>query len=296
MGDRTVGGGAVGRLLAAGLAVVMLASVLVSGLGAGSARAGESIVIGTYWHYPPWTISDAAGNITGFEVDLIHDLCNRMGVTCAIRAVNWERVFEGLDAHEFDAYIGCMTITPERSQRAAFSQPYALTPEYFATSVGSELTTLLTLNRLDLDRMDSQGQASLAALIQALRGKRVGIHVDTVYEIFAGQYLNNIADIRIYHSETEKYADMVQGKLDAILDGGAALHEFIVTKGTGGGQLTLFGPALIGGPFGHGVGVALRRDDDGLRGRFDAAISAAKADGALARMALTWFGYNAAAE
>ena len=273
-----------------------VAGLIVAGLAAGTARADDVIKIGTYRHYPPWTISDAAGTITGFEIDLIHDLCRRMGAKCAIVTVDWEKVYDDLDAGAYDAYIGCMTVTPERAKRVTFTQPYALTPEYFATGTGNDLTTLLTLNRLDLDRMNAEEEATLKSLIEALRGKRVGVHVDTVYETFAKQYLTGVSDVRIYHAETEKYADMVHGKLDAILDGGAALHEFILAKDGGGSALTLFGPALIGGPFGHGVGAALRLGNEGLRQRFDAAISAAKADGTLSRLALTWFGYNAASE
>ena len=282
----------IARRLGYGLAALMV----VAGLAAGVARADDVIKIGTYRHYPPWTISDAAGTITGFEIDLIHDLCKRLGAKCEIVTVDWEKVYDDLDAGRYDAYIGCMTVTPERAKRVTFSQPYALTPEYFATAIGSDLTTLLTLNRLDLDRMNAEGEASLKSVIEALRGKKVGVHVDTVYETFAKQYLTGVADVHIYHAETEKYADMVHGKLDAILDGGAALHEFILAKDSGGSALTLFGPALIGGPFGHGVGVALRLGNEGLRQRFDAAIAAAKADGTLSRLALTWFGYNAASE
>ena len=289
---RSAGSAGPARLAAWGLAALVLAAALAAGV----ARADDLIRIGTYRHYPPWTITDESGKISGFEIDMIGDLCRRLGARCEIVTVDWETVFDDLDAKKYDAYIGCMTITPERAGRAAFSQPYALTPEYFATSVGNDLTTLLTLNRLDLDRMNDEEKATLTALINALRGKRVGVHVDTVYEVFAKQYLDKVSDVHIYHTETEKYADMVHGKLDAILDGGAALHEFILAKDGGGAQLTLFGPALTGGPFGHGVGVALRRGDDALRGRFDAAISAAKADGTLSRLALTWFGYNAASE
>ncbi len=272
------------------------AMMVLAGMTAGAVRAADLITVGTYRHYPPWTISDAAGTITGFEIDLIHDLCARMGAECRIVTVDWEKVFDELAAGHYDVYVGCMTVTPERAKRALFSRPYALTPEYFATTLGSELTTLLTLNRLDLDRMTTEEEASLATLIGALRGKRVGVHVDTVYETFAKQYLTGVSEVHVYHAETKKYADMVAGKLDAILDGGAALHEFILAKGSGGSSLTLFGPALIGGPFGHGVGAAMRPGNDALGQRIDAAIAAAKADGTLARLSLTWFGYNAASE
>ncbi len=274
----------------------VVAVIVAFGLSVGLAWAEDIIRIGTYRHYPPWTVSDAAGTITGFEIDLIHDLCKRMGATCQTVTVDWEKVYDELDAGLYDAYVGCMTITPERAKRVTFSQSYALTPEYFATAIENDLTSLLTLNRLDLDHMNAEEEDTLQSVIAALRGKKVGVHVDTVYEVFAKQYLTGISDIRVYHAENVKYADMVQGKLDAILDGGAALHEFILAKEGGGSRLTLFGPALIGGPFGHGVGAALRLGNEGLRQRFDAAIAAAKADGTLARLALVWFGYNAASE
>ena len=139
-------------------------------LAAAPARADDVIRVGTYRHYPPWTISDAAGTITGFEIDLIHELCRRMGAKCEIVTVDWEKVYDELDASKYDAYIGCMTVTPERSKRVTFSQPYALTPEYFATKNGNDLTTLLSLNRLDLDRMNSAEEATLTTLIAALKG------------------------------------------------------------------------------------------------------------------------------
>ena len=293
MADGTAAGrGARWLLLMVGLVSLMV----LMGLGADRARADDVVRFGTYRHYPPWTITSPDGTLTGFEIDLIHDLCRRMAVRCGIVTVNWEHIFDDLDAKAYDIYLGAMTITPERAKRVHFSQSYAVTPDYFATLKGSDLTTLLTLNQLDLDNMDAGAQASLTALIQALRGKRVGIHVETVYETFAEQYLKGNTDVRLYHSEVDQYADMVAGKLDAILDGGAALHEFILAGDNGGADLTLFGPALTGGPFGHGVGAALRRDNDGLRTKLDDAITAAKADVTLARLALTWFGYNAAAE
>jgi octopine/nopaline transport system substrate-binding protein len=264
--------------------------------GAGPGRAEELVRIGTYRHYPPWTISAADGTLSGFEIDMTRELCRRMNVPCAISVVDWERVFEALEANEFDVYVGCMTITPERARRAAFSQPYAWTPEYFATTVGHELTSILTLNRLDLDNLTDEGKASLNTLVNALRGRKIGVHVETVYENFADQYLKSISSIKVYHTEKEKYHDMVQGRLDAILDGGAALHEFILAKEQAGQELTLFGPALVGGPFGRGVGAALRPQNTALREKLNAAIASAKADGTLARIALGWFGYNAAAE
>lgn len=272
--------------------------LVLFGLGSGTVPAwGEEMLrVGTYHHYPPLTISDDKGNITGFEVDLAYELCRRVNRTCTIRAVEWEKVFDSLDARLFDVYIGGMTVTEERRKRVAFTQPYAAPPEFFATTKGHALTGTLTLNRVDLDTANAEQQASLQTLLAALNGRRVGVHVETIHESFVDKYLAGKAEIVRYHSEVDQYADMVAGKVDTILDSGAVLQEFILGKDGKGQNLTLFGPALTGGPFGRGIGAALRHSDKALLEQLDSAIAAAKTDGTIARFALTWFGYNASAD
>ena len=67
------------RAIAQRFVLGLVALTVLAGFMAEAARADDVLKIGTYRHYPPWTISDAAGTITGFEIDLIHDLCKRMG-------------------------------------------------------------------------------------------------------------------------------------------------------------------------------------------------------------------------
>ena len=55
----------------------------------------------------------------------------------------------------------------------------------------------------------------------------------------------------------------------------------------------MIGPGLTGGPFGEGVGVGVRQDDDDLVAMINKAIAEAKADGTIAKLSEQWFGFDA---
>ena len=50
------------------------------------------------------------------------------------------------------------------------------------------------------------------------------------------------------------------------------------------------------GPFGRGVAVGVRQEDNKLREMFDKAINEAIADGTLSKLAVKWFGFDNAAQ
>ncbi|MBI1206072.1 MAG: transporter substrate-binding domain-containing protein [Azospirillum sp.] len=262
-------------------------------LATGGALAQQPpLHVATYSHYPPWTVTTAEGVLTGFEIDLIHDLCRRIARTCRITPENWDTMIPSIRDGRFDAYIGAMTITDERAQRVGFTVPYAYSPEFFAARSDSDLVKLVTMDRLDLDRLGPEERDTLDVLKRALSGRIVGVHSGTIYQRFMETYLRGVSELRIYHSEHEKYLDVAAGKLDAVLDGGAALMEFINGPDKLGHDLTLFGPALTGGPLGRGMGIAVPPGAVALREALDNAIHAAAADGTIARISLQWFGYN----
>ena len=47
-----------------------------------------------------------------------------------------------------------------------------------------------------------------------------------------------------------------------------------------------------GGPLGFGVAVGLRKGDPELQAKFDAAVTAAVADGTVKTMSMKWFGFD----
>jgi octopine/nopaline transport system substrate-binding protein len=60
-----------------------------------------------------------------------------------------------------------------------------------------------------------------------------------------------------------------------------------------GQDFTVIGPRMTGGPFGAGVGIGIRQEDDDLVAMFNEAIAEAQADGTIARLSEQWFGFDA---
>lgn len=254
--------------------------------------ADEVLKVGTYRHYPPWTIAGDDGALRGFEPAMVSDLCRRMAVRCEMSAVPWESVFDDLDAGKYDVYIGGMAVTAERARRVAFTMPYGLETDSFATVAGHPLTSVLSLNTIDLDHPTGETQTSLKELVEAMRGQRIGVHVGTTNEQLVDSILSGVADIRRYTVEQQQYDDLVDGKLDAVFAASSSIYYFAFQHKELSHPPVLFGPVLNGSLLSSGVGGALRRGNTALLERLNTAIAAAKDDGTLARLSFLWFGAN----
>ncbi len=102
-------------------------------------------------------------------------------------------------------------------------------------------------------------QAAIDAIVKEFRGKIIGVQVATTHLKFAEQYLSDHADIRIYDFQHTIDLELYQGRLDALIGGMAYWVPLI--KSEQGKDYKIVGPHMTGGPFGKGVGVAVRKKD-----------------------------------
>jgi ABC-type amino acid transport substrate-binding protein len=85
-----------------------------------------TLVILSAYPDPPFDIMED-GAATGFDIELMHAVCGRLGLTLRTVAYSGEDfngIFAGLAQRTCDAVISGTTITPERAAIAKFSQPY----------------------------------------------------------------------------------------------------------------------------------------------------------------------------
>jgi octopine/nopaline transport system substrate-binding protein len=273
-------------------ALITVAALAV-GLATGTAMAKDwtSVRIATEGAYPPWNSTDSSGQLIGFELDLAEDLCQRMEVECEIVAQDWEGIIPALTAGKYDAIMAGMSITDERKEVINFSGSYANEPAYFAVRKDSDLASYQTdMNLADLDEVDSQEQAAIDALKEALDGKSVGVQVATTHANFLDAYMSDAVDVRTYDTQENLDLDLQAGRVDAAL--ASASYWVPIMETEKGADFTLIGPGLNGGPFGEGVGVGVRQEDTDLVEMFNKAIDEAKADGTINNLAQKWFGFD----
>jgi octopine/nopaline transport system substrate-binding protein len=267
---------------------------LCLGLLAGGAAAQDwsKVRIATEGAYPPWNATDSSGELIGFEVDLAKELCQRMDAECEIVAQAWEGIIPALQAGKYDAIMAGMSITEERQQVIDFTQSYWTTPAYFAVLKDSDLAAAdLPQDTLDLSSIEPDEQAAIDALKEVLDDKAVGVQVATIHANFLENELGDVVEVRTYDTQENLDLDLQAGRIDAAL---ADLSYWKPLMETEKGQnFTLIGPGLTKGPFGKGVGVGVRKDNQDLRAMFDKAIEEVREDGTLSKLGQKWFGFDA---
>jgi octopine/nopaline transport system substrate-binding protein len=274
----------------------LLAAVLFSIAFLAQAVAGDwkKIKIGTEGAYPPWNYFDESGKLVGFEIELAKDLCGRMNIECEIVTQKWRGIIKALNQGRYDAIMAAMSITEPRKEKVTFSRSYADTPNIFVVRKDNPLANFQSeLKHLTLDDISPAEQNALDALINAFKGKVIGVQVATINQKFADAYLGEHAEIRIYDFQHTVDLELYQGRLDALLGGMA--YWVPLLKSEQGKEYKIIGPQMTGGPFGRGIGVAVRKKDQALADMFSRAIDASLRDGTIKKLAIEWFTFDTSA-
>ena len=247
----------------------------------------DKVKIGTEGAYLPWNGQDASGAPIGAEIDMINDICDRMGVECEIVFNDWDGIIPSLLNKKYDVIIAGMSITDERKEKVDFSIGYMTDGACIVVSDNSPLTEFSPAKEsINLYNSDATTNQVLGAVVGILGNAKVGVQGGTIHQNFVDQYLPN-SDSRAYGTQDELNLDLAAGRIDAGLADCGAFEDFLSkTEGKG---LTIIKPILSGGPFGEGVGAAFRQDDDDLREMFNEAISSFLADGSCSAVSKNWF-------
>ncbi|MGI6678097.1 MAG: basic amino acid ABC transporter substrate-binding protein [Dehalobacterium sp.] len=111
-------------------AVMMLAVMfLVAGCGSGEEAKDPGaektpLKVGMEATFAPFEYKDDAGNITGFDADLMTAIGEEMGYEVELSHVEWDGLDLALNSGQLDVVISAVTITEERKLESDFSEPY----------------------------------------------------------------------------------------------------------------------------------------------------------------------------
>lgn len=123
----------------------------------GEADAGESaapsslqqiqdagvLTVGTEGTYRPFSFhEDGTGELTGYDVEVITAVAEKLGVEAEFQETQWDAIFAGLEAGRFDVVANQVSITDERQEAYDFSDPYTVSNGVIVTSAdNSEITS-----------------------------------------------------------------------------------------------------------------------------------------------------------
>ena len=201
--------------------------------------------------YPPFSAPDAAGNWVGWEIDIINAVCEAAELECEITPTAWDGIISALVSGRIDAIMASMSITEDRLQTIAFSDPYYNTPTVIVGQRGMEMD----------------------ATPEGLAGMVLGVQVSTIHQTYAQTYFEGETEIRTYQTQDEANQDLASGRIDATQADSLAMEDFL--NSDAGACCELKGAvAHDEAILGAGVGVGLRQGDDELRDQFNAGIAA----------------------
>ncbi|MEK1926945.1 MAG: ABC transporter substrate-binding protein [Rhizobium giardinii] len=237
--------------------LAMAASAAVIALMASTAMAaGEKIVIGTEGAYPPFNNLESDGSLTGFDIDIAKALCEEMKAECTFVTQDWDGIIPALISKKFDAIIASMSITAERKEKVDFTNKYYNTPPAIVVPKDSPITE---------------------ATEDALAGKTLGAQSATTHSNYAEAHMKK-SELKLYPTSEEYKLDIANGRIDGVVDDVVVLSEWLKTAD--GACCKLLG-VLPTDPVinGEGAGIAVRKGDDALREKFNAAIDAIRKNG-----------------
>lgn len=242
--------------------LVLTLAVCTSAGASDSAPASptEPLRVALTGKYPPFSFYSGDGELVGFDVDVSKLIANRLGRDLELVTTEWDGILAGLLAGKYDAIIGSMAITPERSKRVNFTAPYYIS--------GAQLF---------VRRAETNAFQGIADLLE----HRVGVGLGETYEHYLRSSHPDVTVVT-YKSTADIFQDMRNERIDAFCtDRLVGLYQIK----QGGMPFAPAGPLL----YQERIAIPVTKDDAALRDAMNAALRTARQSGDLDALQEKWF-------
>jgi len=222
--------------------------------------SAQTIVVATDATWPPMEFVDEKQNIVGFDIDLIKAVAAKAGLKVEIKNQAWDGIFGGLAAKKYDAVISSVTITEERKQTMAFSDPYI--------NAGQVLVV--------------RAKTANVSTLKDLKGKKVGAQIGTTGAAEIGKVAG--LELKNYDELGLAIEDLYSGRIDGVVCDTPIAADFVLQNARYKNALK-----IVGKPFTEEYyGIAVNKDNPELLKKINAALAALKADGSLEALEKKW--------
>lgn len=247
-------------------------AAVVMAFATGAFAEGQ-LSVGTEGAYPPWSMADASGNVSGFDADVVALLCAKLKMECTFVVQAFDGLIPALKAKQFDIIVSGMSITEERRKEIAFSVGYAELANKVVVPKGSDLIS----------------HTDIPSLLAALDGHTIGVQGGTTHAHFMEKLVPG-ATLKSYDTLDQMQIDLASGRLDAGFADVSALQDFLAKPD--GADFQFVDVDIIStydATLGEGVGVGMRQDDVDLKAKIDTALCELVKDGSIATASQKWF-------
>ncbi|MCL9798474.1 ABC transporter substrate-binding protein [Pseudomonas sp. AKS31] len=242
---------------------VFLAAAVTLAFSAGA--MAETLKMGIEAAYPPFNNKDASGNVVGFDKDIGGALCAKMKVECTVVTSDWDGIIPALNAKKFDFLISSLSITEERKGAVDFTDPYYSNKLQFIAPKNVDFKT-------DKD---------------SLKGKSIGTQRATLAGTWLEDNYGSDLNVKLYDTQENAYLDLTSGRVDAILADKYANYDWL--KSDAGKNYEFKGDPVEDS---DKIGIAVRKGDNELRNKLNAALKEIVADGTYKKINDKYFPFS----
>ena len=242
---------------------VFLAAAVTLAFSAGV--MAETLKMGIEAAYPPFNNKDASGQVVGFDKEIGDALCAKMKAECSVVTSDWDGIIPALNAKKFDFLISSLSITEERKAAVDFTDPYYSNKLQFIAPKNVDFKT-------DKD---------------SLKGKTIGTQRATLAGTWLEDTYGDDIKVSLYDTQENAYLDLTSGRVDAILADKYANYDWLKTDA--GKNYEFKGDPVVES---DKIGIAVRKGDNELRNKLNAALKEIVADGTYKKINDKYFPFS----
>ena len=246
-----------------------VALALACSFASTAALAADTLRFGLEAQYPPFESKSATGELQGLDIDVGNAVCVAAKMTCKWVETSFDGLIPALQGRKFDAINSAMNATDQRRQAIDFTTVVYRVPTQLIAKKGS----------------------GLEPTSASLKGKSVGVLQGSIQETFAkAHWENEGVKVVPYQDQNQVYADLKSGRLDATLVLAPAGQTGFLSKPDGEGFAFVGAPVRDDKILGSGIAYGVRKGDDALKAKLNAAIEKVRADGTIDKYAKKYLG------
>ena len=224
----------------------------------------DKIVVGLDDTFAPLGFRDEQGNLVGVDVELMEATGEIMGIPFELQPIDWSMKETELANKNIDMIWNGYTITEERKQKVAFSQPYLNNRQVVVTMADSDINTLA-----DLADKTVAVQAESSA-VDAINAK------PEIAETFKS--------LGEFETNDQCLMDLEAGRTDAVVADEVIIRYYVSKKGEEKYK-------ILEEDFGkEEYGIGVRQEDTALLEALNVALDELKENGTTKEISEKWFG------
>jgi len=107
-----------------------------------ASRDENVLIVGANIGNVPWEFQDTAGELIGFEIDLVNEVAKRLNREIEIINIPFNGLFSAVQSSRIDIAISSITITEQRLTSVSFAQPYYDSDQSLTIRSDSNITSV----------------------------------------------------------------------------------------------------------------------------------------------------------